>query len=82
MIFQASLQEIILPDFWKKVNIPANIYLFKVNYRSNWENKKICSKLTIKAFLLRYFSIVYIVNFEELNVFTFGNKKVKVTEKI
>ena len=50
-------------------NYPANIYLFKVNNRSDRKRCKICSKLTIKTPERRHWrrSGVFIVNVEHIS---------------
>ena len=49
--------------------IPANFYLFKVNYRNTRKRCEICSKLTIKTLEQRRWrrSSVLIVNFEHIS---------------
>ena len=37
------------PDFAKKYNVPAGIYLFKINNRNSRARCRIYSKLTIKT---------------------------------
>ena len=52
-------------------NIPANIYLFKVNNRNTRKKCEICSKLTIKTPERRQWccSGVFIVNLEYISHF-------------
>ena len=58
----------------KNNNLPANIYLFKVNNTNTRKRCKICSKLTIKTPERRHgtyftlFSNVSIDDFEQVNV--------------
>ena len=61
---------------------PVSNYMFKVNNRNNRTMWKICSKLTIKTPERRYFtpsSSVFIVNFEQVNVYwvVLGGNKVQ-----
>ena len=48
--------------FW--FNLPANIYLFKINNRDTRKRGEICSKLKITP--ERHHSGVFIVNFEHI----------------
>ena len=53
-------------------NIPAGIYLLKVNNRNTRASSEICSKLTIKTPVRRQWrrSDVFIVNFEHISQLT------------
>ena len=69
IFYQTQLVEIYLYErsLTSIIEIPAGIYLLKVNYRKTRTRCEICSKLTIKLPERRHCSGVFIVNFEHIS---------------